>query len=156
MRRIQAYFRTEDEAEGAKTALLSYKVEGLDVWPLTDPLSNNGGGRSFLLPLVPYGANLGGSSTAMGASAATYPAGTHAGVLVPPVIAGEDGKLFGKDDDLSDKEIREHNKDPEHSELSDSDLSQLSVVMELKASDEDYNEVVHTLRGKNAYIEVFE
>lgn len=42
-KRIQAYFRTEDEAEGAKTALLSFDVEGLDVGALTDPLGKTGG-----------------------------------------------------------------------------------------------------------------
>lgn len=54
-KRIQAYFSTEDAAEGAKTALIPYGVEGIEVSALTDPLDTGGNNRrNILMPLAPY------------------------------------------------------------------------------------------------------
>ncbi|WP_379134974.1 hypothetical protein [Paenibacillus sp. sgz500958] len=133
-RRIQAYFRTEDEAEGAKTALIAYNVEGLDVWPLTDPLDQ---GRF--------------NTTAMAGTAV----GTTGGSGSPPAAAIVPGftssEVFDdRDHRAPDGEIRES------SDVRDGDLKNLHYVMELKAPEEHYNEVVHILRGKHAFVEVFD
>ncbi|QWU15050.1 hypothetical protein SAMN04487895_109258 [Paenibacillus sophorae] len=140
-RRIQAYFRTEDEAEGAKTALLSFDADGLDVWTLTDPLKAD---RRLLLPLVPTN-NLAGSGS-------TFAAFGAAPAAVPVVAAdvnegrapmkGDDS--FGTDDLRADRMY------------ADGDLEGLHYVMEIKVTDEDFNAVVHTLRSKKAFVEIFD
>ncbi len=41
-------------------------------------------------------------------------------------------------------------------ELEDGDLSELRYVMDLSVAEENYNEVVETLRGKGAFVEQFD
>lgn len=140
-KRIQAYFRTEDEAEGAKTALIGYKADGLDVWELTDPISDD---RHILFPLLPIN-NLGGlgagtASVSYGAAPAAYPAVVAAGGEVDDETGR--GGNFGADD------VRNQAYD-------DADLGGLHYVMEIKASDDDFDAIVHSLRSKNGYVEVF-
>ncbi|AIQ14043.1 hypothetical protein [Paenibacillus durus] len=140
-RRIQAYFRTEDEAEGAKTALLSFDADGLDVWALTDPLKTD---NRLLLPLVPTNNLAGGGSTfgAFGAAPAAV-----------SVIAGDvdEGRApLSGDDSLGTDDLRADRM------YADGDLEGLHYVMEIKVTDEDFNGVVHTLRSKNAFVEIFD
>ncbi|BCG60463.1 hypothetical protein [Paenibacillus sp. URB8-2] len=140
-KRIQAYFRTEDEAEGAKTALLSFDVEGLDVGALTDPLGED---RRLLLPLMPPNNLAGSGSTfaAFGAAPAAVPVVTVDNNAGRAPLSGDDS--LGTDDLRADRMY------------SGGDLDHLHYVMEIKASDEDFNAVVHTLRSKNAYVEIFD
>lgn len=75
-KRIQAYFSTEDAAEGAKTALIPYGVEGIEVSALTDPLDTGGNNRrNILIPLAPYNtsATAAGGSTQQGARQGRLP-----------------------------------------------------------------------------------
>ncbi|MCL6602537.1 MAG: hypothetical protein K6T94_06620 [Paenibacillus sp.] len=150
-RRIQAYFRNENEAEGAKTALISYNVEMVEVGALTDPLDTGVRGRNILVPLVAYN----GSSMTGGLGGA---AGTTGGV---PGAAGVPGTAFVpgvaltdpiNDDDnrLKDGEVRND------TEIADGDLDDLRYVMELKVPRDKYLEVIEALRRKHAFVEVFE
>ncbi|MDT3426646.1 hypothetical protein J2Z22_002172 [Paenibacillus forsythiae] len=140
-RRIQAYFRTEDEAEGVKTALLSFDADGLDVWALTDPLGQD---RRLLFPLMPTN-NLAGTGSTF-ASFGTAPAPV-------PVASGDvnegraplSGEAFLGSDDLRADRM-----------YADGDLDSLRYVMEIKVTDEDFNAVVHTLRSRNAFVEIFD
>ncbi|MFD1772837.1 hypothetical protein [Paenibacillus rhizophilus] len=140
-RRIQAYFRTEDEAEGAKTALLSFDAEGLNAGALTDPLGED---RRLLLPLMPPNNLAGSGSTfaAFGAAPAAVPVVTADNNADRAPLSGDDS--LGTDDLRADRMY------------SGGDLDHLHYVMEIKASDEDFNAVVHTLRSKNAYVEIFD
>ncbi|MBY9079615.1 hypothetical protein KIH86_08625 [Paenibacillus sp. HN-1] len=142
-KRIQAYFRTEDDAEGAKTALIGYKADGLDVWALTDPLGND---RNLLVPLLPVN-NLGGIST--GTAPASYGAAPAAYPAVVAAAGGEavDGTSRNNNSGIGDGRTQAYD---------DADLGDLRYVMEIKASDDDFDAVVHTLRSKNGYVEVFE
>lgn len=143
-RRIQAYFRTESEAEGAKTALIPYGVESLEVSPLTDPLDIGRNNRTnILLPLAPYN-NSAMNGGAFGVAGTT---GTLGGAAVVPAVDLDEGL------DRSDinNDLRD-NTDANN----EADLSDVHFVMALKAADEHFNEVVETLRGKHAYVEVFE
>ncbi|CAH1196780.1 hypothetical protein PAECIP111892_02324 [Paenibacillus auburnensis] len=145
-RRIQAYFRTESEAEGAKTALIPYGVEGLEISPLTDPLDIGRNNRpNILLPLVPYN----NSAMTGGAFGVAGTAGTLNGAAIVPAVDPDDG--LERSDINNDDGLR-RNADVNH----DVDLSDVTVVMALKVAEEHYNEVIETLRGKHAYVEVFE
>lgn len=148
-KRLQAYFRTEDEAEGAKTALIPYAVEGLEVSSLTDPLDQGGNTRrNILIPLVPFNNS---SVAGSGVGAAGAASGTLAGTAIVPGIVRDDG-LDSTDEhnehDTRSNAVLSNNDDP--------DLDNLHYVMELKVPEEQYNDVVHALRGKRAYVEVFE
>ncbi|WP_150266562.1 hypothetical protein [Paenibacillus tepidiphilus] len=144
-KRIQAYFRSEDEAEGAKTSLIPYGVGDMEVSALTDPLRIDGKHRrNILLPLVPYN----NSAMAGGAFGAVGSADIAAGTVVVPSVALNDDEL----------DRRDLGRDPEHSEVyaQDGDLDDIRYVMDLKIADERYHEVVEVLRGKHAYVEVFD
>ena len=141
-KRIQAYFRTEDDAEGAKTALIAYDVEGLDVWPLTDPLGRD---SRILVPLIP----LGNSALASGGFSVAGTSGSPgAGAAL---VAG--ARIEDTDNELDNRDATDR---PREDEISDSDRGELHYVMELKVEDSKYNEVVQILRGKQAYVELFD
>lgn len=141
-KRIQAYFKSEDDAQGAKTALIPYSVD-MEVWPLTDPLARD---HRILVPLIPLGNSAmsaggfstSGTSTAPGAGAALV---TSTGIP----------------QSIDETENLSNDKQPyEDDIIGDGDLKELRYVAELKVEDQKYNEIVHILRGKGAYVELFE
>lgn len=146
-KRIQAYFSTEDAAEGAKTALIPYGVEGIEVSALTDPLDTGGAThRNILVPIAPF-------NTSATAAGGLYTAGGAAGPLtgaaiVPGVV---DGDNLGRPDD-----VRTEGEVHSSSDYKDIDLDNLHYVMDLKVTENHYNEVVEVLRGKQAYVEIFD
>lgn len=145
-RRIQAYFRTESEAEGAKTALIPYGVEDLEVSPLTDPLDLAGNTRTnILLPLAPYN----NSAMTGGAFGVAGTTGALGGAAVVPAVDLDEG--LDRSDIGNDNEAR---RDADVN--NEADLSEVHFVMALKVAENHFNEVVETLRGKEAYVEVFE
>lgn len=146
-KRIQAYFRTEDEAEGAKTALIGFHAEGLDVWELTDPI---GGNRGILFPIVPV--NYMNGVTGSGGTAYGY--GEAPAALPAYVAAANNDK--DNDEPVAGRGDRAGLEDTPNTAFDDDALAGLHYVMEIKTSDEDLNAVVHTLRSKNGFVEVFE
>ncbi|AIQ54326.1 hypothetical protein [Paenibacillus sp. FSL R7-0331] len=147
-RRIQAYFRTESEAEGAKTALIPYSVEALEISPLTDPLDSGRDRRpNLLLPLVPYN----NSAITGGTMGVAGTAGALSGAAVVPAVSDID------DEGLKRSDVDRDNDIVQDTNINDDvDLSEVHIVMSLKTTEEHYNEVVETLRGKHAYVEVFD
>ncbi|MBW4080229.1 hypothetical protein [Paenibacillus sp. S150] len=145
-KRIQAYFRTEDEAEGAKTALIPYGVEGLEVSALTDPLDKGDHrSRNILLPLVPYN----NSAMAGGAFGVAGASGSLSGAAIVPGIRVDD-------DPDDDTDARSAGDVRSEKDVDDRDLGNLHYVMDLKVSEEKHNEVIEVLRGKRAFVEIFE
>lgn len=146
-RRIQAYFSTEDAAEGAKTALIPFSVEGSEVSALTDPLDTGGNNRrNILIPLAPYNTS---ATAAGGVYAAGGATGPLTGAAIVPGVA-LDNDLGRTDDERTEGEVHSS------SHFQDSDLADLHYVMDLKVADNHYNEVVEVLRGKQAYVEIFD
>lgn len=151
-KRIQAYFSTEDAAEGAKTALIPYGVEGMEVSALTAPLDNGGRNRrNILIPLAPYNTATTGAGGVYAAGGASSPA---AGATIVPAVADIDGP--DRPDEVRAEEAdvagEVHNGD----ELKNSDLEHLNYVMDLKVAESQFNDVVNALRRKQAYVEVFD
>ena len=146
-KRIQAYFRTEDEAEGAKIALIPYGVGDSEVSALTDPLNEEGrSNRNILLPLIPYNnsAMTGGTFGVAGAT------GSLAGAPIVPAI--------NVDDRIDDPDARSAGDVREGAEplIGSNDDADLHYVMDVKVEDANFNEIVEVLRGKHAYVEVFD
>lgn len=142
-KQLQAYFRTEDEAEGARTTLLTYKTDHLEVSPLQEPVNK---GVNIMVPLMPWH-NSGTGSTVPSS-------GTVGGAGAPAAIVGSRA--------LADGERSEDEPAPDPDdwvdamELSDVDWNELRYVLTAKVSDADYEEIVRKLRASNAFVERFD
>lgn len=138
-KQLQAYFRTEDEAEGARTTLLTYKTEQLEVSPLMDPMNR---GANILVPIIPW------NGTAAGAGNAGASAGSAGGTGIPAAVVGaradEDGAPDRNDDWVDNPDIK------------DTDFDDLKYTLTAKVRDEDYEEIIRKLRANNAFVERFE
>lgn len=147
-RKIQAYFRTENEAQGAKTALISYQVDGLEVWPLTDPIGDD---RRILSPIAPFSNTSIATGTVGSLGADSTPAA--GAMLLPGVSSSETGDESETNYSVNEDHVSAAVAD---GELEDGDLSELRYVIELSVAEENYNEVVEILRGKGAFLEQFD
>lgn len=134
---IQAYFRTEDDAEGARTSLLAYNTEQLEVGALQEGISSR---TNLLVPLVPWTTNTGGG----GSSATT---GVFGGGPVMGVAPLRDTSPTGAATD------QEPATADAVDDLMGNDNDELRYVLSAKVQDEDYEEIVQKLRENHAYVE---
>ncbi|MFS0872091.1 hypothetical protein [Paenibacillus xylanilyticus] len=141
---IQAYFRTEDEAEGARTSLQTFRTEHLEVGQLDSAIGRD---RRIMLPLVPY--NTAGGAGTNGAMGVGTAPGVPASENVVPVVSNVDRNAdrgprdnVNEDGDLLDA-----------ADVSSDDYDDLHYVLSAKVQDEDYDEIIHKLRSNNAYVE---
>jgi len=146
---IQAYFRTESEAEGARMSLMTFTTEQLEVGELQGAVGFGGdrGGR-VVVPLVPLaGTN---NTTYTGGTAAAGGAGNMIGDQAVPVPPPSDSSAVGgrpiDKDDVMD--VNEN--------ASDADLRDLTYTLSVKVKDEDYAAVVRKLRNNNGYVHVYD
>lgn len=142
-KQIQAYFRTEDEAEGARTSLMAYSTENLEVGQLQEAV----GRANILVPLVPWNTGgVGGVTTGTGAVGGVAAA---PGALVGTRITSDLDRSEDVPTTDNDKWV-----DPET--FTDTDFSELKYVLSAKVSDEDYEDIVRALRSNNAFVERFD
>lgn len=144
-RQIQAYFRTEDEAEGARTKLLTYNTEQLEVGELQDSLRNGG---HILVPLVPW-SNSGTGGATSGVNGMGAPGGV---VGAPGVIVGARDTSLDVDSDHPDSHDA-HRDGWREADVADGDYDDLHYTLTVKVRDEDYEQIVHDLRANNGYVE---
>lgn len=145
---IQAYFRTEDEAEGARTSLLAYRAENLEVGKLESALGRD---TRVLIPLVPY--NTAGSMNTGGvAGVAGAPGGAN---HIVPTVEDAD-KSLSQENLNEDRGVDSTQSD---SILDTTDVytngdyyDKLHYVLSAKVADADYDEIVNKLRSNYAYI----
>lgn len=144
-KQIQAYFKTEDEAEGARTSLQAYWTEHLEVGRLDGTLGRD---RRLLIPFVPY--NTAGSMNTGGAAGAVA-AGTGYSDRAIPVVS--DGNEEGvRREELQDTPGLLDATDVFSSE----DNDKLQYVLSAKVHDADYEEIVSKLRANHAYVDRFD
>ncbi|WP_422660204.1 hypothetical protein ACK8P5_06815 [Paenibacillus sp. EC2-1] len=143
-KQIQAYFRTESEAEGARTTLQTYKVDQLEVGQLQDAIGKS---ANIIVPLVPWNVS-GVGGTAPGS-------GPVGGAPVSPGAIVGTNALPGTERS-EDLPAPEHDNWVDNTELTDSDYDDLKYVLSAKVNDADYDEVVQVLRKNQAFIERFE
>lgn len=143
---IQAYFYSEDQAEGARSSLIPYGLEQLEVGKL-----EKGIGRSsnLLVPLAPIqnvnSTASGGMIPSSGFAGTTSTQGT-----VPFIINTDDINASSNEDNKDSKEDNGLQGDIMNDE---GDLSSLRYVLSAKAKDQQYDEVVSKLRTLGAYVE---
>ncbi|MGF7045937.1 hypothetical protein J2T13_000399 [Paenibacillus sp. DS2015] len=140
---IQAYFKTENQAESSKTTLFTYKTEQLEVSKLENAIGKS---NNVLFPLVATG-NMNGDSVGMVGTPGAVTSGN-----VIPVIERND--VTDTKSDLAEDE----NPDRQGSlldagDVSTNDYNDLRYVLVAKVEDLDYNEIVQKLRQNGAYVE---
>lgn len=142
-KQLQAYFRTEDEAEGARTTLLTYKTEHLEVSPLQEPVNR---GVNIMVPLMPWHGS--GTGSAVPSSGTIGGAGAPAAIVGTRAVA--DGER-GEDEPAPDQDDW-----VDATDLSDVDWNELRYVLTAKVGDADYEDIVRKLRASNAFVERFD
>ncbi|WP_025720219.1 hypothetical protein [Paenibacillus polymyxa] len=150
-KQIQAYFRTEDEAEGARASLQAYRTEHLEVGALDDALGRE---TRVLIPLVPYN-NTGSVSTGGSAGAAIPAAGVYGENILPD--AKDDQINSGSAQrDLDEDRNGTTNHDGGLLRATDvyinGDQDELRYVLSAKVNDADYDEVIYKLRSNRGYV----
>ncbi|GIP34114.1 hypothetical protein [Paenibacillus sp. J2TS4] len=132
-RTIQAYFRTEDDAESARTKLQTYAVTDMEVGELQDKLSED---VRLLTPFVAGAAGADGSLMGSGAGVT----GSDRGV---PVVVAMD--VWDRDsDEASD------------SGADDLSLDDFTYVLSCQVEDEDYDELIDVIRRNGGSVKVFQ
>ncbi|MHA0855618.1 hypothetical protein [Paenibacillus sp. CMAA1364] len=134
-KQIQAYFQTESEAEGAKSSLLGYKTQNLEVSKLETAIGRD---TNLLSPLVAV--NSSDNVTALGTSGMSS-AGGIAGTSGVPIIMENDARPNVDD-----------NRDVINTNNSDH-YEGLNYVLVAKVEDEHYEEIIQKLRNNNAHVE---
>ncbi len=149
---IQAYFRTEDQAEGARISLQTLNVKNLEVSRLDHQV--NQGGR-VLVPLMPV--NAGGGT--VGGNTSGVAAGTGPGTIVPPTaIIDDEGNRNEVRDNDSDRDAANRDDHDAWSAMNatDKDYNDLKYVLSVTAMEADVESVVQKLRTNDAFVEVLE
>lgn len=148
-KQIQAYFKSENDAESAKTALLTYKTENLEVSSLEGTLGRS---NNILVPLVPIGGGSGGSQTGGAQGAVGTPGPLYDGNVIPIVESDEAAK------NRDDRHARtDHDRGLlDSGEVELNDYNDLRYVLVAKVTNEHYEEIVTKLRNVGAYVERFD
>lgn len=143
---IQAYFTSEDQAEGARSSLIPYGLEQLEVGKLEKGIGRN---SNLLVPFAPIqnsnSTASGGMIPSSGFAGTTSTQGT-----VPFVINNDDIHVSSNEEDKDGVIDSGLQGDMMNGE---GDLSSLRYVLSAKAKDEQYDEVVSKLRTLGAYVE---
>lgn len=137
---IQAYFKTEDDAEGARSSLLPMNLIHLEVGRLDDNSGINS--NNVLHPILPLGGTVmtGGNVMSAGLS-------TTSTIGVIPVEARNIEGAHETD------ESAEVDSVVGSGPTLDDDYGSLEYVLSAKVKDSDYEEIVHNLRSQGAYVE---
>ncbi|OWR29344.1 hypothetical protein CDO73_14170 [Saccharibacillus sp. O23] len=147
---IQAYFKTESEAEGARMSLMTFSTEQLEVGELQGGVGYGGdrGSGRVVVPLVPLAgtSNAGFSGGVNGSGGAGSMIGDQA---VPVPAHRESGALGGQPIDKDEV-------DETYEDASDADLRDLRYTLSAKVSEADYPAVVRKLRNNNGYVHVYD
>lgn len=138
---IQAYFTSEDQAEGARSSLITYQLEQLEVGQLDRAIGRS---SNLLIPFVP----LQDASTfaASGLNPSSGFASTTASQSTIPVVAKVDHNNESHPEERQEDESVTQMIEPDGNE------GELKYVLSAKVEDKDYDELVHKLRSLGAYV----
>lgn len=146
-RHIQAYFRSEDEAEGARTSLITFDTESLEVGQLHDRVS---AGNNVLVPIIPLGGS--GTLDGGGTSGSNVNGMTTTGGVIG--VEGTRGNI--STDSRNDGGLVDTFEVTGDGIYTNEDYNNLEYVMSLKVQDRDYEEIVQKLRQQGAFVEQFD
>ncbi|GAA0138084.1 hypothetical protein YSY43_49250 [Paenibacillus sp. YSY-4.3] len=144
---IQAYFKNEDQAEGARTSLLPFETEQVEVGRLDQSIGRD---TNILVPFVPVNNSAtGGTYGAVG-----YPGAAGGQGFVPVVMPNSTIADGDRDNEgaMEGRERDEVNPVVDLNDFGDEDYDSLQYVLSLKVRDQDYDDVVHKLRSQGAFV----
>lgn len=132
---IQAYFRTEDDAESARTKLLTFETQGLEVGEMLDAMDGN---RRFLFPFAAVASPGYGSTTGMGSG-----------------VTGERGlgavaAFTNLDDERNEHEIYDEE------EVEELPVEDFRYVLSAEVKEEEYRDIIRIIRQNRGAVEVFD
>ncbi|MEF2968901.1 hypothetical protein V3851_24240 [Paenibacillus sp. M1] len=150
---IQAYFQNEDQAESARTSLLPFEMDLVEVSSLDHSIGRN---HNLLVPLLPLN---NGYSTANGVGVVGMPNTISAQGVIPVAALGDsDDEERMINGERADTEKDRPDFDSELSPVvdvtaADDDYENLKYVLTAKVKDAEYDDIVHKLRTHGAYVE---
>lgn len=138
---IQAYFTSEDQAEGARSSLITYQLEQLEVGSLEKAIGRS---SNLLIPFAPLENVSTFAATGMNPSSGF--ASTTASQGVVPLVTDLDNNNKSHNEDREEDEAVTQMVEPDDNE------GDLKYVLSAKVEDHNYDEVVHKLRSLGAYV----
>lgn len=147
---IQAYFRTEDQVEGARISLLSYAPGQVEAGHVDDRTGEN---DKLLVQLLPVPS---GSMNSGGTIGLPLPGTLRGGQSALPVFAfGNRGTGDTLNGEHSEAVAGEREMDPARDVIDTGDEpEEWKYVLSAAVEDEDYDRIVQRLRDHGAYIPV--
>jgi len=140
---IQAYFRNEDEAEGARASLMALQANDVEVERLSDSLAHSDGSGPAFFPMSNNGFIVGSGPGMMTAQGLFQVADLGDGELHIDLDGGN-----SEDSDHADT-LRNDVLDDTESV----DTDRFQYTLSAKVSDDQYENIVHKLRSLGAYIQ---
>lgn len=146
---IQAYFKSEDQAEGARTSLLTFEMEQVEIGSLDRSIGRS---QNVLVPLVPMNSaatNTGGAYGTAGIPGAV----TGQSVMPPAMIQDRDEQIRNGERVDDGHERLQSEPVVDVTDVDDKEFNELKYVLSAKVSDADYEDIVHKLRTHGAFVE---
>lgn len=154
-RHIQAYFLTEDQAEGARMSLLPYETEFLEVSRLDRAIGRS---DNLLVPLIPVNINTVNASGAYGNAVGVPAMMSMQSVL--PFVAPKGRDYDNTLDGEKTRDMQDDGRGPTAFETGVVDVDSgiydsrsLQYVLTATVKDEDYDGMVQKLRSHGAFVE---
>lgn len=140
---IQAYFRNEDEAEGARASLIAVTTAEVEVGRLSDSVAASDWSAPAFYPMSNNGFTVASGPGTMSAQGLFH------------VVDMGDGEVRGDLDGSNsfDADRGETVRDDVLDEAVTDETDEYQYVLSTKVSDEQYESVVHKLRSLGAFIE---
>ncbi|GGN97434.1 hypothetical protein [Saccharibacillus kuerlensis] len=145
---LQAYFKTESEAEGARMSLMAFNTEQLEVGELQGGQGFGGTGGRVVVPLIP----LSGTTNA-GYNAGAAGSGGSGSMIGDQAVPVPGHRSSG---DLGGQPIDEEEVDSTYENASEEDLRNLTYTLSVKVKDEDYRDIVRKLRQNHGYVHIYD
>ncbi len=147
---IQAYFRTEDQVEGARISLLSYAPDQVEAGRTDD---RRGEDNKLVVQLLPVP---NGSMNSGGTVGLPLPGTLRGGQSALPIFAfGDRGAGDTLNGEHSEAVAGEREMDPARNVVDPGDGPEgWKYVLSAAVKDEDYDRIVQKLRAHGAYIPI--
>ncbi|WMT40053.1 hypothetical protein RE628_22470 [Paenibacillus sp. D2_2] len=137
---LQAYFRNEDEAEGARASLMAFQADDVEVGRLSDSIA-----RSDLTALAFYPMSNNGFIVGTGPATLSAQGLYH-------LVDMEDGEVRGGQNEI-DADQENTVRDDALDDVAAGEMDRFQYTLSTKVSDDQYENIVHKLRSLGAYIE---
>lgn len=152
---IQAYFRNEDEAEGARASLMAFQADDVEVGRLTDSVASSNWVAPAFYPMSNNGFTVGTGPGTMSAQG-LFPVIEMGGGDVRNDLDGSNSTDADHGDSVRDAagdHARNDARDDARDDAAADATDRFEYTLSAKVSDAQYEQAVLKLRSMGAYIE---